>query len=123
MAQNKSRTWRLLVLPTLVVFLVGLRARGQTNAVVTGTVTDFGGSLGGPVVKNRSFFFAAYEGFRQVSGILNPVLSTVPTAAQQRLGPQAIISSDPQIPAGTPVDPVAARLLLADWIRVWRAVP
>jgi hypothetical protein len=71
---------------------------------------DFGGSLGGPVAKNRTFFFGAYEGFRQVAGVLNPVLSAVPTVAQQQSGPQNIINSDPQIPAGTPVDAIAARL-------------
>lgn len=37
-------------------------------------------------------------------------MSTVPTAAQQQLGPQGIINSDPQIPAGTRDDPIAARL-------------
>jgi hypothetical protein len=30
---------------------------------------QFGGSLGGPIVRGRSFFFFAYEGFRQRQGI------------------------------------------------------
>src|SRR5262249_13972608 len=30
---------------------------------------QFGGSLGGPVVKDRTFFFASYEGLRQSQGI------------------------------------------------------
>ena len=38
---------------------------------------QFGGSLGGPIVRNRLFFFFAYEGYRQRSSIaLRP---TVPT--------------------------------------------
>jgi len=71
---------------------------------------DFGGSLGGPIIRDRTFFFGAYEGFRQVAGVLNPILSTVPTAAQQQLGPQGIIDSDPQIPSGTKLNPIAAQL-------------
>jgi hypothetical protein len=71
---------------------------------------DFGGSAGGPILRDRTFFFIAYEGFRQVAGVLNPILSTVPTATQRNLGPQAIVDSDPQIPRGTSVDPIATRL-------------
>ena len=32
---------------------------------------QFGGSIGGPIVKNRTFFFADYEGIRQSKGIAN----------------------------------------------------
>jgi hypothetical protein len=41
---------------------------------------QFGGSLGGPIFKNKTFFFGDYEGFRYVSG-LQVVTATVPTAA------------------------------------------
>src|SRR3979411_1268369 len=40
---------------------------------------QFGGSIGGPILKNRTFFFADYEGIRQSKGI--SALTTVPTNA------------------------------------------
>src|SRR5216684_2363934 len=38
---------------------------------------QFGGSLGGPILKNRMFFFADYEGIRQSKGITT--VTTVPS--------------------------------------------
>src|SRR5437588_8638282 len=38
---------------------------------------QFGGAVGGPLVKNRTFFFADYEGIRQSKGIAN--LDSVPS--------------------------------------------
>src|SRR6266571_878111 len=39
---------------------------------------QFGGAVGGPIVKNRTFFFADYEGIRQSKGITT--VTTVPSA-------------------------------------------
>jgi hypothetical protein len=44
---------------------------------------QFGGSLGGPIKKNRLFFFGDYEGFRQSQG--QTFKTSLPTAAE-RLG-------------------------------------
>ena len=41
---------------------------------------QFGGSIGGPVLKNKMFFYFDYEGFRQVSGVTDT--GTVPTLAE-----------------------------------------
>ncbi len=43
---------------------------------------QFGGSLGGPVRKNRTFFFGDYEGFRLRQGLT--FASTVPTLAMRQ---------------------------------------
>ena len=42
---------------------------------------QFGGSVGGPVIKNKLFFFGDYQATRQTSGITN--LMTIPTALVQ----------------------------------------
>jgi hypothetical protein len=51
---------------------------------------QFGGSLGGPIFKDRTFFFADYEGLRQNQGITSSV--PVPSMAAR----QGILCSIPQ---------------------------
>ncbi|NYF79566.1 hypothetical protein HDF17_001886 [Granulicella arctica] len=43
---------------------------------------QYGASFGGPIAKNKLFFFADYEGFRQVAGRTNT--STVPTLFEEQ---------------------------------------
>jgi hypothetical protein len=43
---------------------------------------EFGGAFGGPIKKNKTFFFGEYAGFRQLSG--EPTIIPVPTAAQRQ---------------------------------------
>src|SRR6266852_1501290 len=42
------------------------------------TYKQFGGSVGGPILKNKLFFFGDYQGTKQIAGITNQY--TVPTA-------------------------------------------
>src|SRR5205807_9812567 len=78
---------------------------------------QFGFTVGGPIVKNRLFFFADYEGFRQLQRALN--YDTLPTAAQRSgILPSTVTNplTGAVYPANTPIPassitPFAARVL------------
>jgi len=53
----------------------------QTGPTPSFKQNDFGGTVGGPIIKNKTFFFFSYEGLRQASGFSS--LNTVPTAAER----------------------------------------
>ena len=44
---------------------------------------QYGGSIGGPIFKGKTFYFGDYEGFRLVSGV-NPSVSTIPTLYEEQ---------------------------------------
>ncbi|CAN5505036.1 hypothetical protein BH10ACI4_BH10ACI4_10450 [soil metagenome] len=70
------------------------KATGVPNALKN----QFGGSIGGPILKNKLFFFGDYQGVRQKVGISN--LQTVPTplvistCLGQQNGPSGIPGCD-----------------------------
>lgn len=51
-------------------------------------LNQFGGSVGGPIVKNKAFFFGSYEGYRLRSGI--NIIEAVPSAAAKAQAVPAI---------------------------------
>jgi hypothetical protein len=65
---------------------------------------QFGATLGGPIVKNRAFFFANYEGFRELQKF--PSFSSIPSLAD-RLGNFTAAVRNPLtgevFPANTPI--------------------
>lgn len=70
---------------------------------------QFGGSIGGPIVKERTFFFADYEGLRQSQGITR--VDTVPSQAARE--GRLCVPPDCSTTSTVVVDPQAARFLKA----------
>ena len=63
----------------------------------------FGGSVGGPIKKNRAFFFFTYEGFREATATSVVREVPLPTLAQGIVRYRTESgASDPSCPAGTP---------------------
>jgi len=58
---------------------------------------NFGGVLGGPVLRNKLFFFSSYEGYRNREGVL--FRRTVPTAGDEARRLSPIIGTWLQVPS------------------------
>jgi hypothetical protein len=65
---------------------------------------EFGATFGGPIIRNKTFFFVEYAGYRQRLG--EPTIMQVPTAAQ-RTGATMINGYQYQVP----LSPTAAQIL------------
>lgn len=77
---------------------------GEKNEPPPYTQNQFGGTVGGPVIKNKTFVFGSYEGYRQRAGTV--FTTTVPTAAERTgnfgdLCKAGFTFVDPTLPAGS----------------------
>lgn len=55
---------------------------------------QFGGTFGGPIIKDKTFFFMDYEGFRRITRTLQGNIQTIPTVANR----SGILTSDVVVP-------------------------
>jgi len=66
---------------------------------------QFGGGVGGPIVKNKTFFFADYEGIRQAKGVANVDFVPSPDARNGNLQ-SGTVTVDPEVQKYLPLYPV-----------------
>src|SRR6202023_2590419 len=66
---------------------------------------QFGGTIGGPIVKNRTFFFADYEAIRQSKGIANKSFVPSEAARNGRLCSLPLLPPDPNACTTTQLTP------------------
>ena len=84
------------------------------------TQNNFGGTLGGPIWKDKTFFFGSYEGFRQRQGISVtnniPSPNTIAAVAQQNTALGQIFAAVFQGPFSAPVanDPSVSAIIAAN---------
>jgi hypothetical protein len=78
---------------------VNLRPRARRN--------DYGGTVGGPILRDRTFFFFSFEQFREVQYVNNQ-FQTVPTDAYRRGDFSSAIPKNPKVIG---VDPLGNQML------------
>jgi hypothetical protein len=74
-------------------------------------LNQFGGNLGGPLIKNKVFFFANYEGDRTHVTLFNALNHTLSAAARAQFVPamQPVLAQFAPIPAGCNAIPAPAQ--------------
>jgi hypothetical protein len=100
-----SETWNGSLLNADNYFLHANDTPGNVAQKPRDVVNEFGVSVGGPILRDRLFFFAHYEGIRIALPIVTP--TTLPTPAYQQyvLGQLASGGYDPVTGASLPAQP------------------
>ena len=74
------------------------KAAGENASIPPGLKNRFGGSIGGPIKRDKAFFFFNYEGQRQKVGVANtdtvPTSQLVSTCLGSTVGPEGIPGCD-----------------------------
>ncbi len=66
-------------------------ARGVKPVLIQ---NQFGGTIGGPIIKDRTFFFLDYEGFRRITRTITGNVTTIPTVSER----QGVLGVNVRIP-------------------------
>lgn len=72
------------------------------NSPPTEHMNEYGASLGGPIIKNKLFFFANYLGFRY-STVSNPAFYTIPTALMRTGNFSELLNQSPAVKIYDPI--------------------
>src|SRR5580704_15526770 len=85
-------------------------ANSLTNPKVPLRMNQFGGNIGGPIIKNKLFFFANYEGIRQHTTAINSLYETPSAYVRSQFVPamQPVLAQLAPLPAGCTAIPAPA---------------